>query len=209
MQEWTGFKKPMNSVVIILDDVNRRIDVKTQRGNLLRAIDVNGNSKKMDLYIATDKLHLMIQMEHEYSLVLRFDSDFLRDNFLIGLEKFTEATGATRQRVTLPLNPMLKQAVTRADRQKQLDKFFRVVFAQAFKIKHSDDEILNVDSKSARDIIYTELTISEFAEALGMTPDSEFVRRIFSLIDKDRNGFVSFREFLDMLFIFAKGECII
>ncbi|GLV42469.1 Dual oxidase [Carabus blaptoides fortunei] len=202
VKEWTGFKSPMNSVVIILDDVNKRIEVKTQRGKSVRAIYVNGN---IEIYIATDQLHIMIKLEHECSLVMRFDTDYLRENFLMALEKFIETTGATRERVTLSLTAMLKQAVTKADRKRQLDMFFRVVFAQAFHIRHSDDEIVRVNSKTARDIIYTELTITEFAETLGMTPHSEFVRRIFSLIDKDKNGFVSFREFLDMLFLFAKG----
>lgn len=32
-----------------------------------------------------------------------------------------------------------------------------------------------------------------------------FVRNMFDLIDKDKNGNVSFREFLDMMVIFAKG----
>jgi len=32
---------------------------------------------------------------------------------------------------------------------------------------------------------------------------------MFSLTDKDANGFISFREFVDMLIIFAKGKrCI-
>jgi hypothetical protein len=29
---------------------------------------------------------------------------------------------------------------------------------------------------------------------------------MFPLVDKDRNGFISFREFVDMLIIFAKGK---
>lgn len=30
--------------------------------------------------------------------------------------------------------------------------------------------------------------------------------QIFSLVDKDKNGFISFREFVDMLVIFLKGS---
>jgi len=83
----------------------------------------------------------------------------------------------------------------------------------------------------AREVIYTEITIIEFAEALSMRPDAEFVKKviyaksgekpeyvtriyllkndilqIFNLVDKDRNGFISFREFVDMLVIFLKGS---
>jgi hypothetical protein len=49
---------------------------------------------------------------------------------------------------------------------------------QAFKISHSEDEILKLDSDAAREIIYTELTMSEFAEALSMPAESEFVRKV-------------------------------
>jgi len=84
----------------------------------------------------------------------------------------------------------------------------------------------------AREVIYTEITIIEFAEALNMKPDAEFVKKviyakslmrnsnicdtnmflqklhlqIFNLVDKDKNGFISFREFVDMLVIFLKGS---
>lgn len=58
----------------------------------------------------------------------------------------------------------------------------------------------------AKEVIYTELTLSEFADALNMRPQAEFVVRMFHLIDKDKNGFVSFREFVDLLIIFAEGD---
>jgi len=36
-----------------------------------------------------------------------------------------------------------------------------------------------------------------------------FQFQMFSLVDKDKNGFISFREFVDMLIIFAKGKSCI
>lgn len=94
---------------------------------------------------------------------------------------------------------------TKADRQKLLEKFYRVVFAQAFKIKYSQKEMLNVDDNLEKEIVDTELTITEFADALSMRSQDEFVQRMFHLIDKDKNGFISFREFVDLLIIFANG----
>jgi dual oxidase len=41
---------------------------------------------------------------------------------------------------------------------------------------------------------------------MSLKPDSLFVDQMFQLIDQDGNGFVSFREFLDMIVIFAKGS---
>lgn len=60
--------------------------------------------------------------------------------------------------------------------------------------------------KTAKEIIETELTQFEFAEVLSMRPESTFVQQMFNLIDKDLNGYISFREFLDVIIIFAKGS---
>ncbi len=49
------------------------------------------------------------------------------------------------------------------------------------------------------------MTQFEFADALSLRPDSTFVQQMFALVDKDNNGYISFREFLDMIIIFAKG----
>lgn len=65
------------------------------------------------------------------------------------------------------------------------------------------DEALS--EEESRAVINCELTIDEFAGRLDLKPDSMFVRNMFDLIDKDKNGNVSFREFLDMMVIFAKG----
>lgn len=41
-----------------------------------------------------------------------------------------------------------------------------------------------------------------------MKPDSPFVESMFSLADKDGNGYLSFQEFFDVLVIFMKGQLI-
>lgn len=51
-----------------------------------------------------------------------------------------------------------------------------------------------------------ELTAYEFAEALSLRPDALFVKQMFALIDADGNGYISFREFLNVIVIFAKGK---
>jgi len=47
---------------------------------------------------------------------------------------------------------------------------------------------------------------AEFAEALALKPDSLFVSQMFSMIDRDANGFISFRELLYAVLLFAQGE---
>lgn len=65
---------------------------------------------------------------------------------------------------------------------------------------------MGVDVKTVKEAIHTELTQYEFAEALSIRSDSLFIEQMFKLVDKDNNGYISFREFLDMMIIFAKGS---
>lgn len=58
---------------------------------------------------------------------------------------------------------------------------------QAFHIAHTEAEILQVDSKVAKEVIYTELTIIEFAEALSMKPDAEFVKKVIFTLNQMNN----------------------
>lgn len=62
-----------------------------------------------------------------------------------------------------------------------------------------------VSRKKAKEVLQCELTAAEFADALGLKPDSLFVDSMFTLADKDGNGYLSFQEFLDVIVIFMKG----
>lgn len=65
-----------------------------------------------------------------------------------------------------------------------------------------------VSRRRAREVLQCELTASEFADALCLKADSLFVDSMFTLADKDGNGYLSFQEFLDVIVIFMKGEII-
>lgn len=78
---------------------------------------------------------------------------------------------------------------------------------QAFRI--SDGYSENLDAEETDAVTSCELTIYEFADVLSMKPNSVFIKNMFDLIDKDRNGLVSFREFLDVIVIFAKGIVVL
>lgn len=107
------------------------------------------------------------------------------------------------------------------------------MFAHAFAIEQPKGKEKSLDAKIIKEVTQTELTKAEFADALGMQSTSSFVERVsfkisrrwqvdfflckipslcidfvqmFDLVDRDHNGFISFREFLDMLIIFAKGS---
>jgi dual oxidase len=51
------------------------------------------------------------------------------------------------------------------------------------------------------------LSREEFASALGMKPNDVFVRKMFKVVDKERNGRISFRNFLDTVVLFSQGNC--
>lgn len=67
-------------------------------------------------------------------------------------------------------------------------------------------DMSGVSPRRAREVLQCELTASEFADALCLKPDSLFVDSMFTLADKDGNGYLSFQEFLDVMVIFMKGK---
>lgn len=79
--------------------------------------------------------------------------------------------------------------------------------AQVLEIEKSDaGDMSGISHKKAREVLQCELTASEFADALGLKSDSSFVDSMFTLADKDGNGYLSFQEFLDVIVIFMKGK---
>lgn len=73
-------------------------------------------------------------------------------------------------------------------------------------INQADAGTLPLDSsQKVREALTCELSRAEFAESLGLKPQDMFVESMFSLADKDGNGYLSFREFLDILVVFMKG----
>ena len=55
---------------------------------------------------------------------------------------------------------------------------YSAVLFQAFSIELSKEELLNVSSESAREVVQMELTLSEFADALSMSSKSSFVTKV-------------------------------
>jgi hypothetical protein len=78
---------------------------------------------------------------------------------------------------------------------------------QAFNIDY-DDASATEKTGFGREILTCELSRMEFAEALSLKPNSQFVELMFDLFDKDSNGYVSFGEFLDVIVIFSKGTVL-
>ncbi|KAH7962522.1 hypothetical protein HPB52_016681 [Rhipicephalus sanguineus] len=207
LREWQGNSQGYRSVVArLMVDKRTLVLANAASGAPLRSIDLTKVQSVVIQVASSKRRHfLMIRVPKEYDLVLKFDALDEMESFVLRVEEFLGNIGVGRERRQLEESVLLRDAITLEHRKKQLDKFFRVVFAQAFGIDHDQKEILQLDAAQARDIVNLELTQAEFAAALSMHPDSTFVQQMFALVDFDNNGYISFREFLDMIVIFAKG----
>ncbi|XP_013378732.1 dual oxidase 2-like isoform X2 [Lingula anatina] len=206
-QEWVGKKEGNRNIKIKFDSNKKAVQVNSERNRPLRTVDLS-HAQDVTFQISTDKQMkvMLLRVDKEYDLVLRFDSMVERGDFIDKLERFLGDTGLGRNVQTIQEAHILEGAVTKAKRQSLLEKFFRVTFAHAFDIKNEHVDPKTLDANEAKDIVNCELTKIEFAEALSMKPSSVFVENMFKLVDKDMNGYISFREFLDMIVIFSKGS---
>lgn len=62
-----------------------------------------------------------------------------------------------------------------------------------------------LDIETSKQIADIQLTRTEFAEALQLKPTSLFVRNMFVLVDANKSGFISFKEFLDFFIVLSSG----
>lgn len=208
--EWCGKKEGSRPVQVKLGP-GKKIRISNERGNkVYRTIDLD-NYAKVTLLISPDgKRRLMvIKLGREYDVVLKFNDPDSRLEFVSDLESFLGSAeiGVGRERQEIRESELIKVAVTKEHRTKLLEKFFLTAFAQAFKLDFDPDNMeSSLNDQETKDILECELSKTEFAEVLTMKPDSLFVEQMFELVDADNSGTLSFREFLDVIVVFAKGK---
>ena len=140
-----------------------------------------------------------VRIPHEYDIILKCYSHTDRILFLNKIQRYLSDIGIGVV-IEEPLKrQLLKEAYTKKQRQKLLENFFKSVF------REGGSNQLDI-AETRRDILECELNREEFADAMSLKKDSMFVKQMYQLIDKDGNGFISFREFLDVIVIFAKGS---
>ncbi|NXT78254.1 DUOX2 oxidase, partial [Zapornia atra] len=205
--EWHGPKTDSSPVFIQLqaDKVLRVLD---GRGSVLRSISLKAH-QKVEVIISSNKGNkaLLLKSPKEYDLVLLFSEETERNNFIEKLRGYLEESGLDLHMSEMKEQNLLKRAVTQEQRKQILETFFRHLFAQVLEIDRSDAGELNFESsQKTKESLTCELSRAEFAEALGLKAHSMFVDSMFSLADKDGNGYISFREFLDILVVFMKGS---
>uniref|UniRef100_A0A8D1CS66 NAD(P)H oxidase (H2O2-forming) n=1 Tax=Sus scrofa TaxID=9823 RepID=A0A8D1CS66_PIG len=204
--EWQGRKEPCRPVLVHLQ--SGQIHVMDGRLSVLRTIQLRP-PQQVNLILSSNhgRRTLLLKIPKEYDLVLMFDLEEERQVMVENLQSALKESGLSFQEWELREQELMRAAVTREQRSHLLETFFRHLFSQVLDIDQADAGALPLDSsQKVREALTCELSRAEFAESLGLKPQDMFVESMFSLADKDGNGYLSFREFLDILVVFMKGS---
>ncbi|CAB3380635.1 Hypothetical predicted protein [Cloeon dipterum] len=207
IHEWVSKKIGYEERILVLNMDAKEIQVCCPTvGNLLHKIPVNSQTKITVLKFS-DNLHVMIRAQNLYDLVIKFEALLECIQFLTELDKFLESLGSSSETLLTPIKMMQTETVTRDKRKKSLESFFKSILYQVEK-KSQEPGFFKQSPRTKIEAseMNLEITLNEFAEYLTMTSESEFISKMFNLMDKDNNGFVSFREFFELFVIFKKGS---
>ncbi|NXS61506.1 DUOX2 oxidase, partial [Brachypteracias leptosomus] len=205
--EWHG-PKTDSSLVYIQFQADKVLKVLDGRGSVLRSINLKAH-QRVEVILSSNRGNkaLLLKSPKEYDLVLLFSEESERNSFIRKLQSFLEESSLELHVSEMKEQSLMKRAVTQEQRKQILETFFRHLFAQVLEIDRSNaGELDSESSQKAKESLTCELSRAEFAEALGLKAHSMFVDSMFSLADKDGNGYISFREFLDILVVFMKGS---
>ncbi|XP_072594510.1 dual oxidase 2 [Vulpes vulpes] len=205
--EWPGPREKSYPITIqLLPD--RRLQVLDRQLSVLRTVQLQP-PQQVNLILSSNRGRhtLLLKIPKEYDLVLLFNSEEERGTFVQHLQDFCVQWALGLDVAEMRENELFRRAVTKQQRGRILEIFFRYLFAQVLDIDQADAGTLPLNSsQKVREALTCELSRAEFAESLGLKPQDMFVESMFSLADKDGNGYLSFREFLDILVVFMKGS---
>ncbi|CAH6787971.1 dual oxidase 1 [Phodopus roborovskii] len=204
--EWPGRKEPCRPVLVHLQP--GQIRVVDGRLTVLRTIQLRP-PQQVSLILSSNRGRrtLLLKIPKEYDLVLLFNTEEERQALVENIRGALKESELSFQEWELREQELMRAAVTREQRSHLLETFFRHLFSQVLDINQADAGTLPLDSSmKVREALTCELSRVEFADSLGLKPQDMFVESMFSLADKDGNGYLSFREFLDILVVFMKGS---
>ncbi|KAG7245490.1 hypothetical protein INR49_010941 [Caranx melampygus] len=205
--EWQGHKKTLHPVSVEVDE-KRGLQVFDRSGSSLRYLFL-GDQDFLDIRLSKDhhRKALLLKVPKEYDLVLFFDDESKRTAFVKHLRPEVTDMGQEIRVKEMREKELLKEALTKEQRAQIVETFIRHAFSKVLEIEKCDaGDMSGISHEKAREVLQCELTASEFADALGLKADSLFVDSMFTLADKDGNGYLSFQEFLDVMVIFMKGS---
>lgn len=208
-REWRGKEAP-RPVELHLT-TKGTLEVFTSMGFQLRSIKLSAMSA-VNVKLSCNKKRnvMMIQVPQEYDLVVVFLNEEFRNMFEAQLSELVSSYELVDfVPIEIRETDLFSVAITKEKRNAMLEKFFKTIFKEAFQMDYDpalDSAQLDM-KKQSKEILEVELSKEEFAEAIGVKASSDFVEHFFSLIDSDRNGYISFREFLNAVVLFSKGSC--
>uniref|UniRef100_A0A3B5RBL3 NAD(P)H oxidase (H2O2-forming) n=1 Tax=Xiphophorus maculatus TaxID=8083 RepID=A0A3B5RBL3_XIPMA len=201
-------EEPTLGIAVSVEIENRRLQVLDRSGVAHRSLSLR-NQNHLNIFLSSSHHHkcLLLKVPKEYDLVLFFDDESKRSEFVSHLRLELEDMRQEIRVKEMRERELLQEALTKEQRAQIVETFIRHAFSKVLEIEKCDaGDMSGISSKRAREVLQCELTASEFAEALGLKPDSLFVDSMFTLADKDGNGYLSFQEFLDVVVIFMKGS---
>ncbi|KAK0057646.1 dual oxidase 2, partial [Biomphalaria pfeifferi] len=206
-KEYLGAKSGYRSVRGEFKAADRRIFIRDAQRKDLRYVDfVKTDLSKVTLLISNDKdfSHVCLKVPGDIDLILKFADEYIRQTFVSSVQKFFTSLGLTLEAEYVNEATLFSTASDKDQRQKLLDIFFRAVCFTVFEgTLDSKKNQMSVDQ--INEVINIKLTMTEFADAMGMQPSSVFVQNVFLLADRDKNNCLSFEEFFHLFGIFIKG----
>ncbi|XP_066960375.1 dual oxidase 2-like [Macrobrachium rosenbergii] len=205
-KERISYMETRDVIVKFVSD-SRRIEVVSMKGELLRTIDFTN----VEVVIRHSALYMRIvhQVSNHYDLFLMFQDVFYASKYHMGLNNFFERIGLVPNYRQETKEKLRLNFTTVYDREKKLDEFSRVVLSTAFDVSSPEKKSKGGDAKvlpESSDVLFIKITKTELAHQLGMLPDCPFVKQMFSIMDKNKDGFITLREFWNVMVVFATGS---
>ncbi|KAM4748977.1 dual oxidase 1-like [Rhinophrynus dorsalis] len=201
--EWCGPDEPSQDVLIQLHP-NQILKVLDARMTKTRIINLKKQSKVEVVLSNNDgNKAVLIKIPKEYDLVLLFKQNRDRNTFIQQFKDLFQGSAIVPTFSELKETDLLKESFTKKQRREMLETFFRHSLSHVLEINKADAG--SISRQKIEDVQKCELSREEFAESLGLNQDAMFVESMFSLADKDKNGYLSFREFCHILFTLIKG----
>ncbi|KAB7505720.1 Respiratory burst oxidase-like protein A [Armadillidium nasatum] len=187
-------------VIITFEPSSVQILVKSNIGKVLRVIELS-HLESITLFTTENLDRIVIRAENHYDLYLLFSNNLYAHQLTEKLTEFCHEVEKTIFEYEKTVTEINSNIITFKDRQEQLkevlDSVLNLNTTQKMKSKKMTSKNSNISK--------IQLTKYELANALGMTPDNNFFKQFFYLMDKDQNGFVTFQEFLSVMTMFTSG----
>ncbi|KAL5010355.1 hypothetical protein ScPMuIL_012660 [Solemya velum] len=203
--EWLGQDEKPREVMLRLTKYCH-LEVFDAKKKLLRTVKLAA-IHPLEVWVTNNKgrTALLIKIPKEYDMALIFPSETQRSMFEESLNKELKNHHLEKQTVPVRMQIFCSRAFTKKKRNTMLEKVFKTVFSEAFQMDYDPDLDTDIEDRNKSEILEINLTKEEFAEALSMKSSSDFVETMFCKIDKDNDGYISFREFLQAVVLFSKG----